>query len=187
MLKDADRDFSGADSCPGGAARTASAFSLHKVPGNGALLLGACFFGVLLGSAAIHAATLTFRLSPGPRLVGTRAASSGGGSVAATLEGNKLTLEGSYHGLLAVPTGAHLFMGSLPGVRGPLVADLTVSPATSGALSGSVALNAQQLATLRKGGFYVEIDSDKAPDGDIWGWLYPFNGKMRACCADLNQ
>ncbi len=80
-------------------------------------------------------------------------------------------LEGSFSGLLGVPTSAHLCMGSLPGVRGPLIADLVVSPATSGRLSGTVQLNTQQLAALRKSSLYVEIDSGKAPEGDLWGWI----------------
>jgi CHRD domain len=138
-----------------------------------AFLLGACFLSVLPGLAAPQSSTFHVRLSPGPRLVGTRADSSGGGSVTATLAGSKLTLQGSFSGLLAVPTGAHLLMGSLPGVRGPLITDLTVSPATSGKLSGTVELNSKQLAALRKGGLYVEIDSDKAPEGDLWGWIMP--------------
>jgi hypothetical protein len=58
-------------------------------------------------------------------------------------------------------------------VRGPLVADLTITPELTGTLSGRVQLNAQQLEALRKGGLYVEIDSDKAPEGDLWGWLMP--------------
>jgi CHRD domain len=153
------------------AANTARA--LHKLSGKGAFLLGACFLCVLPGAAAPDATTFHFRLSPGPRLVGTRADSSGGGSATATLEGSKLTIKGSFSGLLAVPTGAHLFMGSLPGVRGPLVVDLIVSPATSGTLSGIVQLNAKQLAALHNGGLYVEIDSDKAPEGDLWGWIMP--------------
>jgi hypothetical protein len=138
-----------------------------------AFLLGACFLSVLPGGAAAASSTFHVRLSPGPRLVGTRADRSGGGSVTATLDGNMLTLKGSFSGLLAVPTGAHLRMGSLPGVRGPLVVDLTISPDTTGTLSGTVQLNTQQLAALRKGGLYVEIDSDKAPEGDLWGWLMP--------------
>ena len=137
------------------------------------VLLGACFLGVLLGAAAPASTTFQFRLSPGPRLVGTRADSSGSGSVTATLEDSKLTLKGSFSGLLAVPTAAHLCMGSLPGVRGPVIADLTVSPATSGTLSGTVQLNPSQLAALRKGGLYVEIDSNRAPEGDLWGWIIP--------------
>jgi hypothetical protein len=135
------------------------------------LLLGACFLTLLPGAAA--SSTFHVRLSPGPRLVGTRADRSGSGSVTATLQGNTLTLQGSFSGLLAVPTGAHLHMGSLPGVRGPLIADLTISADTSGTVSGTVQLNTQQLAALRKGGLYVEIDSDKAPEGDLWGWIMP--------------
>ena len=131
------------------------------------LYIGACSLSLLLGAAN----TTTFGLFPGPRLVGTRADSSGGGSVTATLQGSELTLKGSFSGLLAVPTGAQLCMGPLPGVRGPRVADLTISPATSGALSGNVQLNSAQQAALRKGGLYVEIDSSKAPDGDLWGWI----------------
>ena len=106
-------------------------------------------------------------------MVGTRADRSGGGSVTATLDGNMLTLQGSFNGLLAVPMGAHLRMGSLPGVRGPLVADLTITQELTGTLSGKLQLNAQQFEALRKGGLYVEIDSDKAPEGDLWGWLMP--------------
>jgi CHRD domain-containing protein len=151
-----------------GARGMAGTLSRHKVS---ALLLAACFLQVLPGTAAPDDTVFQFRLSPGPRLVGTRADSSGSGSVTATLEGSKLMLKGSFRGLLGVPTSAHLFMGSLPGVRGPLIAGLTVSPATSGTLSGSVQLNPQQLAALRRSSLYVEIDSDKAPEGDLWGWM----------------
>ncbi len=149
--------------------------SLGRIPSTAASanrLLGACFLGALLG-AAPPSNNYPFRLSPGPRLVGTRADRSGGGSATAKLAGDELTLKGSFRGLLAVPTGAHLLMGSLPGVRGPVIADLTVSPETSGTLSGTVRLDSAQLAAFHKGGLYVEIDSDKAPEGDLWGWILP--------------
>jgi CHRD domain len=138
-----------------------------------ASLLVAYFLSALAGVAAAASSTFHVRLSPGPRLVGTRADRSGGGSVTATLEGNSLTLQGSFSGLLDVPTGAHLHMSSLPGVRGPSIAELSVSQATTGALSGTVQLNPQQLAALPKGGLYIEIDSEKAPEGDLWGWIMP--------------
>jgi hypothetical protein len=137
-----------------------------------AFLLSACFLGAL-AAVAQNPITFHIRLSPGPRLVGTRADSSGSGSVTATLAGSNLTLKGSFSGLLALPTGAHLRMGSLPGVRGPRIADLIISPDMSGTLAGSVQLDADQLAALRKGGLYIEIDSDKAPEGDLWGWIMP--------------
>jgi hypothetical protein len=75
--------------------------------------------------------------------------------------------------LLAVPTAAHLRAGSLPGVRGPVIANLTISPATSGTLSGDVRLTPAELAAFHKGGLYIEIDSDRAPEGDLWGWIIP--------------
>jgi hypothetical protein len=115
-----------------------------------------------------------FRLSPGPRLVGTRAASSGSGDVVATLTGAMLTLDGKYEGLLGAPATAQLAMGPAPGVRGPKIAGLTVSPGNNGAISGNVKLTAKQLALFRKGGLYVEIDSPSAPEGDLWGWVLPF-------------
>ena len=145
--------------------------ALRKLSDTGACLLCACFLGMLLGATVPGDTTIHFRLSPGPRLVGTRASTSGSGSVTANLEGSTLSLKGSFAGLLGVPTKAHLLMGSLPGVRGPVIADLTVSPATSGTLSGTVQLSPEQLSALRKGGLYVEIDSDKAPEGDLWGWI----------------
>jgi hypothetical protein len=136
-----------------------------------AFLLSACFLSLLPGAAA--SSIFHVRLSPGPRLVGTRADHSGLGSVTAKVEGNTLTLQGSFSGLVAIPTGAHLHMASLPGVRGPAIADLIVSRNTTGTLSGKVQLNPQQLAALRKGGLYIEIDSDKASEGDLWGWILP--------------
>jgi hypothetical protein len=139
------------------------------VESTASVLLGACFLFLLLG--ATPPATIQFRLSPGPRLVGTRADRSGAGTVTAVLDGSKLMLKGSFSGLLAVPTAAHLAMGSLPGVRGPVIADLTVSPETSGTLSGIVQLDSNQIIALHKGGLYVEIDSAKAPEGDLWGWI----------------
>lgn len=128
---------------------------------------------MLIATGAIADESFDFRLSPGPRLVGTRADSSGSGRVAAKLDGSTLTLTGNYHGLLGAPTAARLLMGSAPGVRGPGIADLTVSPAANGSISGTVKLSGAQLAAFRKGGLYVEIDSAEAPDGDLWGWVMP--------------
>jgi hypothetical protein len=113
------------------------------------------------------------RLSPGPRLVGTRAESSGEGTVSVNLSGNALTIEGSYRGLLGAPTAARLLMGPGPGVRGPKIADLKISSSLIGTISGSVKLTRNQFAAFRMGGLYIEIDSAEAPEGDLWGWLMP--------------
>jgi len=128
---------------------------------------------LLLAMAARADDNFSFRLSPGPRLVGTRADSSGSGRLSARLSGNMLSLDGTYGGLLGAPTAAQLLRGSAPGVRGPKIANLTISPAVSGTISGNIKLGGKELAAFRKGGLYVEIDTANAPDGDLWGWVMP--------------
>jgi len=61
------------------------------------------------------------------------------------------------------------------GVRGPVAFDLAVAKtdAASGTLSGTVDLTALQVADLDKGRLYVQVHSEKAPDGNLWGWLMP--------------
>jgi CHRD domain len=135
------------------------------------------FVALLLAAASLQAVaddSFQFRLSPGSRLVGTRAMSSGSGEVSATLSGNTLSLDGKYEGLLAAPATAQLAMGSAPGVRGPKIADLAISSGASGTVSGKVKLDRKQLALFHKGGLYIEIDSAAAPEGDLWGWVLPF-------------
>ena len=136
-------------------------------------LLAAAFLPCLGVAAVAAVESFDVRLSPGPRLVGTRADISGSGHFRVKLDGNALQLEGSYVGLLGTPTGAHLLMGRAPGVRGPKVADLTISPHASGELRGTFKLDARELAAFRKGGLYIEIDSAEAPEGDLWGWIMP--------------
>jgi hypothetical protein len=126
-----------------------------------------------VSTAAMADGSFDFRLSPGPRDVGTRADSSGNGRVHADLSGNVLTLAGDYHGLLGAPTSARLLAGSAPGVRGPKVTDLTIESATTGKISGTTKLTTAQLASFNKGGLYIEIDSAAAPEGDLWGWVMP--------------
>ena len=138
------------------------------------LNLAMASFVLFLPAVAVHADdNFSFHLSPGPRLVGTRADSSGSGKVSIKLSGNSLVLDGSYRGLLGAPTAARLLMGPAPGVRGPKIVDLTISPSLDGSIGGSIKLGGKELAAFRKGGLYVEIDSAEAPDGDLWGWLMP--------------
>jgi hypothetical protein len=59
----------------------------------------------------------------------------------------------------------------MAGVRGPVFADLTITKATSGTITGSADLNPQQLQYLKKGGIYVQIYTEKPTDGTLWGWL----------------
>ena len=54
---------------------------------------------------------------------------------------------------------------------GDAIGSLTVEHARQGAFSGSIKLNAAQLAALKREALYIRIDSEKAPDGNVQGWL----------------
>ena len=111
------------------------------------------------------------RLSAVPADARTRADLAGSGSASAVLTGTKVAITSSYEGLLSAATSASLHSSVAAGVRGPVIGDLTISKATSGTVSGSVELTPAQLTSLRKGGLYIQIDSEKAPDGVLWGWF----------------
>jgi len=121
--------------------------------------------------AAQGARTFKTRLAPVPIDVAMQATIAGTGSVTATLSGSKLTITGSFEGLRSTATIAKIRKSPVRGVRGPEVFDLTVAPATSGTISGTFELNPQQLADLQGGRLYVQVHSEKAPDGNLWGWL----------------
>lgn len=133
------------------------------------LALGCVGLGVL--GAAQAGQTYKARLTAVAADARTRPALAGSGSVSAVLNGSQLSINGSFDGLLSPATSAELRSGVAAGVRGSLVSDLTISKAGSGTITGSVDLTAPQLESLRKGGFYIEIHSEKAPDGVLWGWL----------------
>jgi hypothetical protein len=122
-------------------------------------------------SLAAQNETYKARLSPVPADAKTRPDLAGLGTATATLSGTKLTVTGSFDGLKSAATVARLHNGVAAGVRGPSFVDLTVSKSTGGSLSGSADLTPQQLQNLRKGGIYVQIHSEKAPEGVLWGWL----------------
>lgn len=113
------------------------------------------------------------RLSTAPIDLGNAAAVKGSGSASAVLDGRDLTVEGRFSGMTAPATGAHLHVGTVLGVRGPAVAELEVEHAASGSVTGAVRLSREQAAALADGRVYVQIDSEAAPDGNLWGWLLP--------------
>ena len=66
------------------------------------------------------------------------------------------------------------------GVRGQAVFDLVVAntpgpsgPAssTAGTISGALDLTPTQVDDLGRERFYVQLHSEKAPEGNLWGWL----------------
>jgi len=129
--------------------------------------------GLSFGLCAQTPASQTFRtrLAPVAIDVAMRANITGPGSLTALLAGSKLTIHGTFDGLRGPATVAHIHQGPVTGVRGPAILELIVSKAASGAVSGSFDLTSQQIESLEKGRWYVQIHSQKAPDGNLWGWL----------------
>lgn len=111
------------------------------------------------------------RLSAVPADARTRAELTGSGAATATLDGSKVTVSGSFQDLKTNATTANLHIAVAAGVRGPAIGDVTITKATGGAISGSIDLTAEQLKEMEHGGLYLEIHSEKAPDGVIWGWF----------------
>jgi hypothetical protein len=112
------------------------------------------------------------RLSPVPVDATTQPKTTGVGTVTATLQGTTLSVTGTFSGLQGPATVARLHVAPR-GVRGPAAMDLTVTPATSGAVQGTVTLTAVQVDHLRRTRLYVQLHSEAAPDGNLWGWLIP--------------
>lgn len=133
--------------------------------------------GLLIGFASIgrvaaqSPATYKIRLAPVAVDAAMKAVIAGEGSVTATLLGNKLTIAGTFTGLKSPATAAHIHQGTAPGVRGPVLLNLTVTKAQSGEVSGMFELTPEQLDNFKKGDWYVQIHSEKAPAGNLWGWL----------------
>jgi hypothetical protein len=140
-----------------------------SVPIAAAVVVGA---GVL---SAQQPKSFKARLSPVPIDLSMQATIAGNGSVSAVLTGTKLSITGSFEGLRSPATIAQLHKGPIRGVRGPNIFDLTVAKTdpASGTLSGSIDLTPLQVTDLEKGRLYIQLHSEKAPDGNLWGWLLP--------------
>lgn len=126
-------------------------------------------------SALAAGAALKFnvRLRPVPIDAATSTTVTGSGSATAVLDGVNLKLEGSFAGLHSAARGAHLNVGPVTGVAGPSVHAFSVPAAASGTFSAEWRLTREQAAALRRGRAYLQIDSEGAPEGNLWGWLLP--------------
>lgn len=111
------------------------------------------------------------RLATVPMDGGMRATVAGRGTATAVLTGAKLAVTGTFEGLLSPATAAHIHRGPAMGVRGSSFGELVVEKATNGTVSGSIDLTPEQLRGLRAGQLYIQISSEKAPDGNLWGWF----------------
>jgi hypothetical protein len=126
----------------------------------------------MLCAATVIAEDFSGRLGRIPVDNRTQSSVAGIGHATAELDGDRLTITGEFSGLLGPATVANLHMSSAVGVRGPVVHELEIEAETAGELSGSIRLRSAEIAALRAGRLYVQIHSESAPDGNLWGWLF---------------
>ena len=129
---------------------------------------------LLAAPLLVSAQTENFRarLSPMPTTPQTVDSITGEGEVLLTLEGNMLTVSGTFEGMSTVATVAHLRNGP-PAQPGPAVHQLVVTAATGGELSGEIELTDEQVDALRANSLYVQIHSEGNPPGELRGWIFP--------------
>ncbi len=129
--------------------------------------------------AAQSTKTYVARLSPVPITADQQATVSGSGTATATLTGRRLTIDGKFSGLRTPATVARLHLAPRA-ARGEAFADLKVSTGTSGnsgTMTGAIDLTPQQVQALEKTSVYIQLHSEKAPEGNLWGWLLPQEAK----------
>lgn len=110
------------------------------------------------------------RLSPLGVTAATVNIITGSGTVTATLKDTHLTIDASFDGLTGAATAANVRRGP-KGIPGPIVFDLQAPNTSSGKINTTIELNGEQIADLRAGRLYVQIHSERAPEGSIRGWL----------------
>ncbi len=138
-----------------------------------AILVGAAILLLALAAnpqTAPNGETFKARLTPVPIDVTMMSTVAGIGSLTAVLAGKQVTITGTFEGLRSPATTAQIHRGP-KGLRGPAIFDLTISKAVKGTVSGSFELTPEQMEDLRNARWYVQIQSERAPDGNLWGWL----------------
>jgi hypothetical protein len=132
---------------------------------------------VALVAAQAAPGPMRARLSPLPTDLAMQETIAGLGTATATLAGTTLTVEGTYRGLMSPATSVRVYESPRPGLRGPLVGEFASGGGTTGTFKGTLTLTREQAAAYAKGLLYVQVQSEKAPDGNLWGWLMAPKGR----------
>ena len=119
-----------------------------------ALVVG---LGLVLGVATGVAAAERYQvyLSPMPFNDATQPMMQGKGTATATLDGETLSISGSFAGLSGPATKAHLSLSRGPGIPGASIVDLT--------LAGDIVLFEQPAPQMARGCFFaIDLDVESA-------------------------
>lgn len=127
---------------------------------------------LLLLTAPAFAARYEAELDPAPFDATNRAdVIESIGNVTADLDGNMLTVKGTFSNFTSPATGGSFRIGLAKGVPGDAIGSLTVDHARQGSFSGTIKLSGAQVAALKRQSLYIRIDSEKSPEGNVQGWL----------------
>ena len=126
---------------------------------------------LFVSSAQAQTTQYRARLSIVPIDIAMQSTIAGSGAVTATLKGTTLTINGTFSGLRTAATIARVHRSPRTAMRGAPIGDLTATAETSGTITGSIELTREQIDDLAAGRLYVQLHSQKAPDGNLWGWL----------------
>jgi hypothetical protein len=138
--------------------------------------LAACCALLTAPSAAQTPPVMRARLATVPIDIAMQETITGMGSASGSLAGTTLTVEGQYRGLMSPATSVRVYESARMGMRGTLVGEFPSGGGTAGTFKGTVTLSRDQAAAFAKGLLYVQVQSEKAPDGNLWGWLLPPKG-----------
>jgi hypothetical protein len=111
---------------------------------------------------------------------------AGKGFATATLSRLRLSIKGCFEGLPAAAMRASLHQGVATGARGPEIAQLELTQAASGTLTGNIDLTREQRDALLAGHLYIQLHAARgvAPDNAVlWGWL--LTSQKTSPCAGL--
>jgi hypothetical protein len=130
--------------------------------------------GTVEGRGSGRADQFKARLSPTPVESSTFASITGSGSATASLTGRRLVVRGTFEGMKAAATIGQIHLGPR-GVRGPVMFDLVITKAAAGAgtFTGTFNLTPELVEGVKASRFYIQIHSEKATEGNLWGWLLP--------------
>jgi hypothetical protein len=120
----------------------------------------------ILASAPVFAETVKFKaeLKGATEVPPTDSAGTGSADVMVDTETKKLSWTVDYSGLTGEPTAAHFHGPAAAGENAGPVVDMSAA-----IKSGSADITDQQLADLQAGKWYLNVHSEKFPDGEIRG------------------
>jgi hypothetical protein len=94
----------------------------------------------------------------------------GSGKLMARLEGNELTISGDIEDLESPASGAELRRAT-PGMRGAVVFKVQIAHEPNAEINDRLQLRGSQIRDLRGGLYYLQINTEKNPLGQLRGWL----------------